>query len=53
MITFRDRSTLTQRILTCAALAFVTAMIVIPYAYVVVTAFKPPEEIYETSCERN
>ncbi|ETW97198.1 MAG: hypothetical protein ETSY1_23615 [Candidatus Entotheonella factor] len=48
MITFRDRSTLTQRVLTCLALAFVAAIIIVPYAYVVVTAFKPPEEIYET-----
>ncbi len=48
MITFRDRSTLLQRSLTFSALAFVAALIVIPYAYVVVTAFKTPDEIYET-----
>lgn len=46
---FDDRSTLTQRVLTFTALALVLAVVVIPYAYVVVTAFKSPEEVYETS----
>lgn len=44
-----DRSTPTQKVLTYGALAFVLALILIPYLYVIVTAFKPPGEIYETS----
>jgi ABC-type glycerol-3-phosphate transport system permease component len=44
-----DRSTLTQKVLTYGTLAVVLALILIPYLYVIVTAFKPPEEIYETS----
>jgi ABC-type glycerol-3-phosphate transport system permease component len=44
-----DRSTLTQKVLTYGALAFVLALILIPYLYVIVTAFKTPGEIYETS----
>jgi ABC-type glycerol-3-phosphate transport system permease component len=44
-----DRSTLVQKLLTYGALAFVLALILIPYLYVIVTAFKPPGEIYETS----
>ncbi|MGQ4809781.1 Diacetylchitobiose uptake system permease protein NgcG [Candidatus Entotheonellaceae bacterium PAL068K] len=48
MRTFDDRSTLTQRLLTFTTLAFVLALVVIPYAYVVVTAFKSPDEVYET-----
>ena len=44
-----DRSTLTQKLLTYGALAFVLALILIPYLYVIVTAFKTPGEIYETS----
>lgn len=44
-----DRSTLTQKILTYGALAAVLALVLIPYVYVVVTAFKPPDEVYETS----
>ncbi len=48
MRTFDDRSTLTQRLLTFTTLAFVLAIVVVPYAYVVVTAFKSPDEVYET-----
>lgn len=44
-----DRSTLAQKVLTYGALAFVLALILIPYLYVIVTAFKVPGEIYETS----
>jgi ABC-type glycerol-3-phosphate transport system permease component len=44
-----DRSTPVQKLLTYGALAFVLALILIPYVYVVVTAFKAPGEIYETS----
>jgi ABC-type glycerol-3-phosphate transport system permease component len=44
-----DRSTLVQKILTYGALAFVLALILIPYLYVIVTAFKPPGEIYDTT----
>ena len=44
-----DRSTLAQKLLTYGALAFVLALILIPYLYVIVTAFKTPGEIYETS----
>lgn len=44
-----DRSTLTHKVLTYGALAFVLALILIPYLYVIVTAFKTPGEIYETS----
>lgn len=44
-----DRSTLTQKVLTYGALAFVLALILIPYVYVIVTAFKTPGEIYETT----
>ena len=44
-----DRSTLAHKVLTYGALAFVLALILIPYLYVIVTAFKTPGEIYETS----
>jgi ABC-type glycerol-3-phosphate transport system permease component len=44
-----DRSTVAQKVLTYGALAFVLALILIPYLYVIVTAFKTPGEIYETS----
>jgi ABC-type glycerol-3-phosphate transport system permease component len=44
-----DRSTLAQKVLTYGALAFVLALILIPYLYVIVTAFKPPGEIYDTT----
>ena len=42
-----DRSTLVQKLLTYASLAVVLALVLIPYAYVIVTAFKPPSEVYE------
>jgi ABC-type glycerol-3-phosphate transport system permease component len=44
-----DRSTIVQKILTYGALALVLALILIPYLYVIVTAFKPPGEIYDTT----
>lgn len=44
-----DRSTPTQKVLTHGTLALVLAIILIPYVYVIVTAFKSPDEVYETS----
>lgn len=44
-----DRSTPTQKVLTYGTLALVLAIILIPYVYVIVTAFKSPGEVYETS----
>ena len=44
-----DRSTVVQKILTYGALGVVLALILIPYLYVIVTAFKPPGEIYDTT----
>jgi len=42
-----DRSTPLQKLLTYASLALVLALVLIPYAYVIATAFKPPSEVYE------
>lgn len=42
-----DRSTPAQKLLTYASLAVVLALVLIPYAYVIATAFKPPAEVYE------
>lgn len=42
-----DRSTLAQKTLTYGALALVLALILIPYGYVIVTAFKPTAEVFE------
>jgi ABC-type glycerol-3-phosphate transport system permease component len=42
-----DRSSLLQKLLTYASLAVVLALVLIPYAYVIATAFKPPAEVYE------
>ena len=44
-----DRSAVVQKILTWGALGVVLALILIPYLYVIVTAFKPPGEIYDTT----
>lgn len=44
-----DRSTPTQKVLTHGTLALVLAIILVPYVYVIVTAFKSPGEVYETS----
>lgn len=44
-----DRSSLWQKCLTYFVLALVLALILIPYTYVIVTAFKPPGEVFETS----
>ncbi len=44
-----DRSTPIQKVLTHGTLALVLAIILIPYVYVIVTAFKSPGEVYETS----
>src|SRR5918996_4641932 len=42
-----DRSTPLQKLLTYASLTLVLALVLIPYAYVIATAFKPPSEVYE------
>ncbi|MFO1350675.1 MAG: carbohydrate ABC transporter permease [Gammaproteobacteria bacterium] len=42
-----DRSTFGQKILTFLALALVLALILIPYVYVIATAFKSPAEVFE------
>ncbi len=39
----------TQRVITYATLGLVLAMILIPYAYIIATAFKEPGEVFETS----
>jgi ABC-type glycerol-3-phosphate transport system permease component len=44
-----DRSTPLQKVLTYGALLIVLALVLIPYGYVIVTAFKPADEIYEIS----
>jgi ABC-type glycerol-3-phosphate transport system permease component len=44
-----DRSGLGQKALAHLGLAFVLALVLIPYVYVIVTAFKPAEEIYDTT----
>ena len=44
-----DRSTLGQKLLTYAVLALILALVLIPYSYVIVTAFKSPGEVFETS----
>src|SRR5690606_13543400 len=44
-----DRSTLLQKVLTYAALAVILFLVLVPYGYVIVTAFKPPYEVYEVS----
>lgn len=44
-----DRSTLTQKTLTWAALAVILVLVLIPFGYVIVTAFKPVAEIYDIS----
>ena len=37
------------RTVTFAVLGLILAMVLIPYAYVIVTAFKSPGEVYEIS----
>jgi ABC-type glycerol-3-phosphate transport system permease component len=44
-----DRSSPGQKALGHGALALVLALVLIPYVYVIVTAFKPPEEIYDAT----
>jgi ABC-type glycerol-3-phosphate transport system permease component len=44
-----ERATLVQRILSYAGLALVLALVVVPYSYVVVTAFKSPGEVFEVN----
>ena len=43
-----DRSTLLQKLLTFSVLALILALVLIPYTYVIVTAFKSPGEVFET-----
>lgn len=40
---------LTERIISFAVLFLILALILIPYAYIIVTAFKEPGEVFETS----
>ena len=42
-----DRSTPVQKALTIATLAVILALVLIPYGYVIATAFKSPGEVYE------
>lgn len=44
-----DRSGLGQKALAHAALALVLALVLIPYLYVIVTAFKPADEVYDAT----
>ena len=44
-----DRSTTLQKVLTYGTLFVVLALVMIPYSYVIVTAFKPPDDIYDIS----
>ncbi|MGI9333013.1 MAG: carbohydrate ABC transporter permease [Gammaproteobacteria bacterium] len=44
-----DRATLTHRLFAFAVLGLVLAVVVIPYAYVIVTAFKPPGEVFDVT----
>lgn len=44
-----DRSTRLQRVATYVALAALLAQILIPYGYIIVTAFKSPGEVFEVS----
>jgi ABC-type glycerol-3-phosphate transport system permease component len=44
-----DRSSALQKVLTYGTLLVVLGLVLIPYGYVIVTAFKPPDEIYEIS----
>lgn len=43
-----DRSTLALRALTYLVLALILAVVLVPYTYVIVTAFKAPGEVFET-----
>lgn len=42
-----DRSSLTQKILGYGGLVFVLGLVLIPYTYIALSAFKPPQEIWE------
>jgi ABC-type glycerol-3-phosphate transport system permease component len=44
-----DRSGPGQKTLAYAGLALVLALVLIPYVYVIVTAFKPAEEVYDAT----
>ena len=44
-----SRAGLLQRVITFAVLGIILAVVMIPYAYIIVTAFKGPGEVFETS----
>lgn len=44
-----DRSSAAQKALTFGALGVILALVLIPYGYVIVTAFKSPYDVYEVS----
>jgi ABC-type glycerol-3-phosphate transport system permease component len=44
-----DRSGTGQKVLTYVSLAFLLALVMIPYGYVIVTAFKSPYDVYDVS----
>ena len=44
-----DRSTYLQKVATYLALGFCVAMVLIPYVYVMITAFKPSAEVFDTT----
>ena len=44
-----DRSSRTQRTATYLVLGLLLAVVLVPYAYVVVTAFKPPGEVFDVT----
>lgn len=44
-----DRAGWTQRLVTFLILGLLLALVLIPYAYVIVTAFKPPAEVYDVT----
>ena len=44
-----DRASLGHKTLALSGLALVLALVLIPYVYVIVTAFKPAEEVYDAT----
>ena len=44
---YTQRSTLTQKVLGYGGLAAILLIVLIPYTYIALTAFKPAEEIFD------
>ncbi|MCI0529627.1 MAG: hypothetical protein L0Y56_19465, partial [Nitrospira sp.] len=47
MVHTKDRSSLGHKILAYGGLIFVLLLVLIPYSYIALTAFKPPGEIFD------